>query len=84
MPEPRVPGGGSGALELPCGETMHAHDLDMGLRELDCDCGDRHAVVVDVHPVSRFEEQMTAFDVGTFVDRYREEREFDSEFDTAV
>ena len=176
MPEPRVPGGGSGALELPCGETMHAHDLDMGLREFDCGCGDRHAVVVDVHPVSRFvpesivdvlretvetddefpefgtphvmgivleefpekvavadvsddghvgyallwvtdfdsrrlheivvellvelmehavshgdettasrfEEQMMAFDVEAFVDRYREEREFDSEHDTAV
>ena len=161
---------------MPCGETAHAGDLDMGMREMRCDCGEHHAVVVDVHPVSRFvpesivdvlretvetddefpefgtphvmgivleefpekvavadvaedghvgyallwvtdfdsrrlhevvvellvelmehaashgdettasrfEEQMTAFDVEAFVNRYREEREFDSEHDTAV
>ena len=176
MAEPRVPGGGSGTLELPCGETVHAHDLDMGTREVRCDCGAHHAVVVDVHPVSRFvpesivavlretvetddefpefgtphvmgivieefpdevavadvsedghvgyallwvtgfdsrrlheivvellvelmehavshgdeatasqfEQQMMHFDVGAFVDRYREERNFESEVDTPV
>jgi hypothetical protein len=176
MAEPRVPGGGSGTLELPCGETVHAHDLDMGMREIRCDCGAHHAVVVDVHPVSRFvpesivavlretvetddefpefgtphvmgivieefpdevavadvsedghvgyallwvtgfdsrrlheivvellvelmehavshgdeatasqfEQQMMHFDVGAFVDRYREERNFESEVDTPV
>jgi hypothetical protein len=54
MAEPRVPGGDPGALELPCGETVHARDLDMGMREFECDCGEHHTVVVDVHPLSRF------------------------------
>lgn len=54
MADPRVPGSDRGQLELPCGETVHAHQLDMGMREFGCDCGDVHAVVVDVHPVSRF------------------------------
>jgi hypothetical protein len=54
MAEPGVPGGDRGQLELPCGETVHVHQLDMGMREFRCDCGDVHAVVVDVHPVSRF------------------------------
>ena len=177
MPEPRVPGGTDDALTLPCGEAVDPHRLDMGLREFDCDCGERHAVVLDVHPPSRFvpeslvatlreavepaddfeefgtphllgmtmeefpeavvseefaddgsvgwsmlwittfdarrlhevvvelvvelmdhavshsedpgatsefEEQMQAFDVAAFVDRYRSEREFDSEGDTAL
>jgi len=53
MAEPRVPGD-DGTLELPCGESVHAHDLDMGLREIRCGCGATHAVVVDVHPPSRF------------------------------
>jgi hypothetical protein len=54
MAEPRVPGGPSARLELPCGESVHAHDLDLGVREFDCDCGERHAVVMDVHPLGRF------------------------------
>ena len=53
MADPRVPGD-DGSLELPCGETISAHELDMGLREVRCDCGAAHAVVVDVHPPSRF------------------------------
>ncbi|MFB6164316.1 MAG: DUF5815 family protein [Haloarculaceae archaeon] len=54
MPEPRVPGGDDATLELSCGETVSAYDLDMGTREFDCDCGATHAVVVDAHPLSRF------------------------------
>ena len=54
MAEPRVPGSDDETLELPCGETVRPVDLDMGLRELTCDCGETHAVVVDAHPVSRF------------------------------
>lgn len=73
MAEPRVPGGGPGTLELPCGETIHAHDLDMGMREVGCDCGERHAVVVDVHPVSRFVPESIA-------DVLRETIETDDEF----
>jgi len=54
MPQPRVPGDDGGGLALPCGERIDPHDLDMGLREIACDCGDSHAVVMDVHPPSRF------------------------------
>jgi hypothetical protein len=54
MAEPRVPGGQGEVLDLPCGEQKRVYDLDMGLREFACDCGERHAVVVDVHPLSRF------------------------------
>lgn len=54
MPEPRVPGQPDEILELPCGEEIHAHDLDLGARELECACGDEHAVVMDVHPLGRF------------------------------
>ena len=54
MAEPRVPGGRGEVLELPCGEEKPVYQLDMGMRGFDCDCGERHAVVVDVHPLSRF------------------------------
>jgi hypothetical protein len=46
--------GGSGEVTLPCGETVRATDLDLGVREFECDCGDVHAVVMDVHPPERF------------------------------
>jgi len=54
MAEPRVPGGRDRELDAPCGETVAVTDLDMGLREFDCVCGETHAVVMDVHPLSRF------------------------------
>jgi len=54
MADPRVPGGRGSDLELPCGETITVHDLDMGLREFTCPCGEDHAVVTDVHPLGRF------------------------------
>ena len=55
MAEPGVPGDdGSPVLDLPCGESVHAHNLDLGLREYDCPCGASHAVVMDVHPLGRF------------------------------
>jgi hypothetical protein len=54
MAQPRVPGGGSETLSLPCGEEISVRELDMGLRELECSCGDTHAVVMDVHPPERF------------------------------
>jgi hypothetical protein len=54
MAEPRVPGSEGADIELPCGETVAVHDLDMGLREYACDCGASHAVVMDVHPMGRF------------------------------
>jgi hypothetical protein len=72
MPEPRVPGDDD-RLELPCGETIRPVDLDMGLREFECDCGETHAVVVDAHPVSRFVPE-------SVVDVLRETIETDDEF----
>ncbi|RZV11509.1 hypothetical protein BDK88_0388 [Natrinema hispanicum] len=55
MTPPRDPGSdGSDDLELPCGETVDPHAIDLGMREYRCPCGDVHAVVTDVHPPSRF------------------------------
>ena len=54
MANPRVPGGGGSGLDLPCGETVPLTDLDMGLREFECPCGETHAVVMDMHPLGRF------------------------------
>lgn len=57
MTEPRVPGtdpGETDRLTLPCGESVDPHELDLGVREFDCDCGESHAVVMDVHPPTRF------------------------------
>jgi hypothetical protein len=54
MTEPRVPGDKGGDIELPCGATVAVGDLDMGLREFACECGETHAVVVDAHPLARF------------------------------
>ncbi|WP_424017942.1 DUF5815 family protein [Halorientalis pallida] len=54
MPEPRVPGDGGDDLELACGEPVSPRELDLGVREFDCDCGDAHGVVMDVHPLGRF------------------------------
>ncbi|WP_435155034.1 DUF5815 family protein [Haladaptatus sp. DFWS20] len=54
MAEPRVPGSNGATLDLPCGESVSIQRLDMGMREYDCDCGDSHAVVMDIHPPSRF------------------------------
>lgn len=53
MTPPRVPGSEDG-LELPCGEPVDPHGIDLGMREYDCPCGESHAVVTDVHPPSRF------------------------------
>ncbi len=54
MAQPRVPGGDEDVLELPCGESVRLEALDLGMREYDCNCGETHAVVMDVHPPERF------------------------------
>lgn len=54
MTESGVPEGRGETLDLPCGETRSVYELDMGLREFDCECGGTHAVVMDMHPLSRF------------------------------
>jgi len=60
MAEPRVPGSDGADIDLPCGESVSVHDLDMGLREYDCRCGATHAVVMDVHPLGRFVPEFLA------------------------
>jgi len=60
MAEPRVPGSDGAELDLACGETVAVHDLDMGLREYECRCGETHAVVMDVHPLGRFVPEFLA------------------------
>ena len=79
MPDPRVPGEPDEIIELPCGEEIHAHDLDLGVREFECACGASHAVVMDVHPLGRF---VPEFLVETLRETIRTEDEFE-EFSTA-
>jgi hypothetical protein len=57
MTEPRVPGTeeeDDDWVDLPCGEQAHLKDFDMGMRNYACSCGDTHAVVMDMHPPSRW------------------------------
>jgi len=79
MPEPRVPGQPDETLDLPCGEQIDARDLDLGVRELDCECGDDHAVVTDAHPLGRF---VPEFLTETLRETIRTDDEFD-QFNTA-
>jgi len=53
MAEPHVPGSRE-PVTLPCGQRVAVRDVDMGMRDLSCDCGATHAVVTDVHPPERF------------------------------
>jgi len=53
MTEPRVPGGSGTELSLPDGPTVDVGEIDLGMREYVRD-GERYAVVMDVHPPSRF------------------------------
>ncbi|WP_435319306.1 DUF5815 family protein [Haloarchaeobius sp. TZWSO28] len=53
MAEPRVPGGSGTELSLPDGPTVAVNDIDLGMREY-VENGERYAVVMDVHPPSRF------------------------------
>ena len=79
MPEPRVPGEPDGIIELPCGEEVHAHNLDLGVREFTCECGETHAVVMDVHPLGRF---VPEFLVDTLRETIRTDDRFE-QFSTA-
>ncbi|WP_336024785.1 DUF5815 family protein [Halobellus salinisoli] len=54
MAQPQVPGDGGETLELPCGETRSVRSFDLGMREFECACGERHAIVMDAHPPERF------------------------------
>lgn len=54
MATPRIPGTDPDAVDLPCGESVPVTAFDLGMRDYRCACGETHAVVMDVHPPSRF------------------------------
>ncbi len=66
---------GGVSIELPCGETVPVSEIDLGRRKLECDCGTRHAVVLDVHPPTRFIPD-------TLVETLRAVIETEDEFET--
>jgi hypothetical protein len=68
MAEPRVPGGSTDELSLPCGQSVALQELDMGMRDYECRCGERHAVVMDMHPLSRWVPEELERVLGTAVD----------------
>ena len=53
MSEPRVPGESGTTLSLPDGPTVDVREIDLGMREYTAG-GEGYAVVMDVHPPSRF------------------------------
>ena len=73
MSGPRVPGA-TESIELPCGTAIDPTAIDLGMRELTCECGERHAVVTDAHPPTRFLP-------GALVDVLREIVETDDDFE---
>lgn len=62
-------------LELACGERIRPGDLDLGMREFQCQCGETHAVVMDVHPLARF---VPEFLVDTLRDTVTTEDDFET------
>jgi hypothetical protein len=76
MAEPRVPGSDETELELACGEVVDVRSLDLGMRELSCDCGADHAVVMDVHPPGRFVPEFLTEVLRETVDTTDEREEF--------
>jgi hypothetical protein len=76
MPDPRVPESGGEKLDLPCGETVSVREFDMGQREFTCDCGDTHAIVMDVHPLSRFVPEDIVAQLRAVIDTDDEYDEF--------
>ncbi|QCC50245.1 DUF5815 family protein [Halapricum salinum] len=76
MAEPRVPGGPGADLELPCGETVSLRQFDLGMREFSCDCGDTHAIVMDVHPLARFVPEDIVAQLRSVIDTDDDYEEF--------
>ena len=54
MGEPGIPTSDENDLTLPCGHIAGLDTFDMGMRVYQCDCGQSHAVVMDVHPLGRW------------------------------
>jgi hypothetical protein len=50
--------------------------LDLGLREHECSCGDRHGVVMDVHPLGRFVPESVVDVLRTAIDTADDYEEF--------
>ena len=42
------------SILLSCGVSIDSHRIDLGMRELKCECGGMHAVVTDINPLTRF------------------------------
>ena len=77
MARPRVPGADDDhVLELPCEQTVDTRTVDLGMREYDCPCGNHHAVVLDVHPPSRFVPEALVETLREAVDTEDEFAEF--------
>ena len=74
MSSPHVPGSRETDLTLPCGEVVSITAFDMGMREFRCGCGSTHAIVMDVHPLSRWIP-------GSIVSVFRETIETTDEFE---
>ena len=53
MTTPQIPSDDD-SITLSCDRTVSREHFDMGMREFDCSCGNTHAVVMDVHPLSRW------------------------------
>ena len=76
MAEPRVPGGSGSSLDLPCGETVSLREFDLGMREFECGCGDRHAIVMDPHPLARFVPEDIVAQLRSVIDTDDDYEEF--------
>lgn len=59
MANPGIPGDNRRIIDLPCHKSVAVETIDLGMRELQCECGSTHAVVVDAHPLSRFLPEST-------------------------
>lgn len=78
MGTPHAPGSPRGALELPCGLEVQLDEFDMGMREYQCACGERHAVVMDVHPLGRWIPESIVDILATVIEPRDDHETFDT------
>lgn len=77
MTSPHVPGVEPVPVELPCGNESRSDEFDLNMREFACRCGSTHAVVMDVHPPTRFVPS-DVMEVLTATTETTDERAFDT------
>ena len=53
---------------LPCGVSIDPHRIDLGMRELKCECGEIHGVVTDVNPLTRFLPEFLVDSLGEIIE----------------